>query len=29
LECDTKTAKLKYDESKLRYGKIIACADAE
>lgn len=29
LECDTKTAKLKYDKKKLRYGKIIACADAD
>lgn len=29
LECDQKTAKLKYDKSKLRYGKIIACADAD
>lgn len=29
LECDPLTAKLKYDENKLRYGKIIACADAD
>jgi DNA gyrase subunit B len=29
LECDQKTAKLKYNKSKLRYGKIIACADAK
>lgn len=29
LECDSTTAKMKYDESKLRYGKIIACADAD
>lgn len=29
LECDNKTCTLKYDEDKLRYGKIIACADAD
>jgi DNA gyrase subunit B len=29
LDCDTKTAKLTYDKDKLRYGKIIASADAD
>ena len=29
LDCDQKTAKLKYDKNKLRYDKIIACADAK
>lgn len=29
LECDSKTAQLTYDENRLRYGKIIACADAD
>lgn len=29
LDCDEKTAKLVYDPKKLRYGKIIACADAD
>jgi DNA gyrase subunit B len=29
LDYDPKTAKLKYDRDKLRYGKIIACADAK
>lgn len=29
LECDNATATLKYDIKKLRYGKIIACADAD
>jgi len=29
LDCDTKTATLKYDKSKLRYDKIIAAADAD
>ena len=29
LDCDTKTAKLTYDIKKLRYGKIIASADAK
>ena len=29
LECNEKTAKLTYDPDRLRYGKIIACADAE
>ena len=29
LDCDEKTAKLTYDSDKLRYGKIIACCDAE
>lgn len=29
LECDQQTAKLKYDKDKLRYNKIIACADAD
>ena len=29
LELDSKTKKLQYDASKLRYGKIILCADAD
>jgi len=29
LELDQKTKKLNYDKSKLRYGKIILCADAD
>ena len=29
LDVDEKTCKLTYDESKLRYGKIIAAADAD
>ena len=29
LDCDEKTAKLTYDPDKLRYGKIIACADSD
>lgn len=29
LDCNEKTAKLKYDVGKLRYGKIIACADGD
>lgn len=29
LECNPTTAKLKYDKNKLRYNKIIACADAD
>ena len=29
LELDSKTGKIKYDISKLRYGKIILCADAD
>lgn len=29
LECDSKTAQLTYDVKKLRYNKIIACADAK
>ena len=29
LECNQKTAKLVYDASHLRYGKIITCADAD
>lgn len=29
LECDPKTAKLTYDPSRLRYGKIFATADAD
>lgn len=29
LDCNPITAKLKYDKNKLRYGKIIACADAD
>ena len=29
LELDTKTKKLQYDTSKLRYGRIILCADAD
>lgn len=29
LDCDPKTAKLTYDKKKLRYGKIVACADAD
>lgn len=29
LDCDPTTCKLKYDKNKLRYGKIIACADAD
>ena len=29
LDCDQKTAKLVYDKNKMRYDKIIACADAK
>lgn len=29
LECNPQTAKMTYDKNKLRYGKIIACADAK
>ena len=29
LDCDEKTATLTYDKNKLRYDKIIACADAD
>jgi DNA gyrase/topoisomerase IV subunit B len=29
LELNTKTGKMVYDESKLRYGKIIMCCDAD
>lgn len=29
LDCNPKTAKLTYDRKKLRYGKIVACADAD
>ena len=29
LELDAKTKKLQYDASKLRYGRIILCADAD
>jgi len=29
LEVEPSTCKLKYDKSKLRYGKIVACADAD
>lgn len=29
LDCNQKTAKLTYDKNKLRYNKIIACADAD
>lgn len=29
LDLDTKTKKIIYDKSKLRYGKIILCADAD
>ena len=29
LDCDYQNATLKYDPAKLRYGKIIACADAK
>ena len=29
LEVEPSTCKLKYDKTKLRYGKIVACADAD
>ncbi len=29
LDIDTKTGKMIYDKSKLRYGKIVLCADAD
>lgn len=29
LELDVKTGKVKYDKTKLRYGKILLCADAD
>ena len=29
LDLDTKTGKIHYDKNKLRYGKILLCADAE